>query len=149
MARQKKFFILCISCLILVKEYIQCAFQKERKKTIKSIIRENSKVYIYTGKKMYHLEMEDIIYVEHYSRTVSMHTQKGIVNIPYISLQRIFHILGDDYLLQCHRSFLVNRIYIEEIDRTSNFIILKNYMGKVALGRKYKYSLLRRMHYVQ
>lgn len=98
---------------------------------------------------MNHLEMEDIVYVEHCSRTVFMYTVNGVVHIPYISLQRILHVLGDDYLLQCHRSFLVNRIYIETIDRTSNVVIMKNDMGKVALGRKYKYSLLRQMHYIQ
>lgn len=97
---------------------------------------------------MSHINMEDIIYVEHNSRTVFLYTVKGVIYIPYMPLYEIHRILGEDYLFRCHKSYLVNRIYIERIDRTENRITLKDHLGIVSVGRKYKAELLRRMHYV-
>lgn len=98
---------------------------------------------------MNHLDIEDIIYVEHNSRTVFLYTVGGVIYIPYLPLNQIYRILGHDYLFQCHKSYLVNRIYVEKIDRTENSIILKNYLGKVAIGRKYRLEVLRDMHYME
>ncbi len=115
---------------------------------IKSIIRDGEDVFVCVEGRMNHVVIEDIIYVEHNSRTVFLYTVKGVIYIPYISLNRIYDVLGTDYLFQCHKSYLVNRIYIERIDRTENCIMLKDYLGTVAIGRKYKTELLRKMHYL-
>lgn len=115
----------------------------------KSIIRKDTEVFVSTEGRMDHVSIEDIIYVEHNARTVFLYTVKGIIYIPYMPLNRIYRTLGTDYLFQCHKSYLVNRIYIERIDRTGNCITLKNYLGTVAVGRKYKRELLREMHYVE
>ena len=115
---------------------------------MKNIIRKASDVFVSVAGRMTHIQMEDIIYVEHNSRTVLMYTIKGIIYIPYISLERIQAALGTDYLFQCHKSYLVNRIYIEKIDRTENNILLKNLLGELPVGRKYKREVLREMHYI-
>lgn len=114
----------------------------------KSIVRDELDVFVCVEGRMNHVSMEDIIYVEHNCRTVFLYTVKGIIYIPYMTLGRIQRALGDDYLFQCHKSYLVNRIYIEKIDRTENCITLKDYLGTVAVGRKYKMSVLRRMHMI-
>ena len=114
----------------------------------KSIVRENSDVFVCVDGKMSHIKIEDIIYVEHNSRAVFLYTVNGVIGIPYMTLNGIYHILGKDYLFQCHKSYLGNRIHIESIDRTGNCIILKNYPGTVSVGRKYKGELLREMHYL-
>lgn len=115
---------------------------------IKSIIRESLDVFVCIQGKMNHLDIRDIIYVEHCNRTVFLYTLKGVIYIPYVTLTCIRLILRDDYLLQCHKSFLVNRIFIEKIDRTENVVILKDEMGEVPVGRKYKKVFLRQMHYI-
>ncbi|MCM1245171.1 MAG: LytTR family transcriptional regulator DNA-binding domain-containing protein [Roseburia sp.] len=97
---------------------------------------------------MNHFDIRDIIYVEHCSRTVFLYTLKGSIYIPYVTLGSIHLALGCDYLYQCHKSFLVNHIFIEKIDRTENVVILKDEMGTVAIGRKYKNGFLRQMHYI-
>lgn len=114
----------------------------------KSITREGSDVFVCVEGRMNHVNIEDIIYVEHNSRTVFLYTIKGIIYIPYMPLHEIHRILGQDYLFRCHKSYLVNRIYIERIDRTGNCITFKDHLGTVSVGRKYKAELLRRMHYV-
>lgn len=115
---------------------------------MKSIVREAQDVFVCVEGRMNHVSMEEIIYVEHNSRTVFLYTVKGIIYIPYMPLNQIHRALGNDYLFQCHKSYLVNRIYIESIDRTENCIMLKDYLGTVAVGRKYKLGVLREMHMV-
>lgn len=112
----------------------------------KSIVREALDVFVYVEGRMNHISIEDIIYVEHNSRTIFLYTIKGIIYIPYMPLNRIHRALGTDYLFQCHKSYLVNRIYIETINRTQNYITLKNYLGTVAVGRKYKRGVLQELH---
>ncbi len=114
----------------------------------KSIIREAEDVYVCVAGKLSHIDIRDIIYVEHSSRTVSVYTVKGIIYIPYVSLKQVHQVLGNDYLFRCHKSFLVNPVYIESVNRTDNFVMLKNNRGKVSLGRKYKTSFLKKMHLI-
>lgn len=115
----------------------------------KSIIRDSTEVFVCIQGKINQFDIRDIIYVEHSSRTVFMYTLKGIVYIPYMPLNQIYQALGNDYLFQCHKSFLVNRIHIESIDRTENVVVLKNGMGEIAVGRKYRARFLKAMHLME
>ncbi len=115
---------------------------------IRSIIRESTNVFISLQGKMHCLDICDIAYIEHSNRAVLFYTLKGVICIPYISLAGIYQLLGSDYFFQCHKSYLVNRLYVERVDRTANSIDLKNEMGTVPLGRKYKKEVLRRLHYI-
>lgn len=94
------------------------------------------------------MRIQEIIYIEHNCRTVFLYTMRGVIYIPYVSLNWIQSTLGTDYFYRCHKSFLVNRLYIDKINRTENTIVLKNYMGTISMGRKYKPALLERMHYI-
>nr|MBP3599370.1 LytTR family transcriptional regulator [Eubacterium sp.] len=107
----------------------------------------DSDVYVSLQGQLSQFRMEEIIYVEHSSRAVFIHTICGVTYIPYTSLDRVKQALGDDYLCQCHKSFLVNRLFIERIDRGKNQIVLKNYMGKLSMGRKYREGFLKKLHY--
>lgn len=90
---------------------------------MKSIVREALDVFVCVEGRMSHVNMEDIIYVEHNSRTIFLYTVKGILYIPYTPLSEVQRVLGGDYLFQCH-------------------------LGTVAVGRKYKRGVLQKMHYV-
>lgn len=116
---------------------------------IKSIIRDSTDVFVCIQGKINQFDIRDIIYVEHSSRTVFMYTLKGIVYIPYMPLNQIYQALGNDYLYQCHKSFLVNRIHIESINRTENVVVLKENMGEIAVGRKYRARFLKAMHLME
>lgn len=116
---------------------------------MKSIIREALDVYVCLEGRVTQWDIRDIIYVEHRSRAVFVYTVTDILCIPYLSLGQVHRALGDDYLFQCHRSFLVNRVHIERIDRTENYIELKNNRGRVSMGRKYRSEFLKNMHLVR
>lgn len=129
-----------------MKKYTARATGKRRRRTIKSMVREKWDFYACVEGKLYHMDVRDIIYVEHNSRSVLIHTVQKVLRIPYMTLEQIHGLLGEDILLRCHRSFLVNSIYIESINRANNYMVLKNNMGKIAIGRKYKRDFLKEIH---
>lgn len=111
-------------------------------------MRQDSVVYVSTQGRICQFRMDEIIYVEHNSRTVFIHTMRGVIYLPYATLQRVRQALGDDYLCQCHKSFLVNHLFVERVDRGQNQIVLKNYMGRLSMGRKYREGFLKKLHYI-
>ena len=112
-----------------------------------SISRRKNTVFFRKYGRIILLDIHDIIYIEHHSRTIFLHTVKGVFLIPYMTLCAIYERLGNDFLCQCHKSYLVNPIYVEQFIRSRNVIILKNYFGNVSVGRHYRKSFLENMHY--
>ena len=111
------------------------------------IFRRSNTVFFRKDGKIVLLNIHDIIYIEHHCRTIFLHTVKGVFIIPYLSLCAIHKRLGDDFLCQCHKSYLVNPIYVEQFVSSQNVIILKNYFGNVSVGRHYRKNFLENMHY--
>ena len=100
-----------------------------------SISRRKNTVFFRKDGRIILLDIHDIIYIEHHSRTIFLHTVRGVFLIPYMTLCAIHERLGNDFLCQCHKSYLVNPIYVEQFIRSRNVIILKNYFGNVSVGR--------------
>ncbi len=116
--------------------------------TQKFVSRENDMVFFQKYGRIIPLNIRDIIYVEHRSRTIFVHTINGVFLMPYMSLCKIHERLGNDFLFQCHKSYLVNRMYVEQFVCSENLIVLKNYFGNIAVGRHYRKSFLENMHYI-
>lgn len=115
--------------------------------TQKFVSRENDMVFFQKYGRIIPLNIRDIIYVEHRSRTIFLHTKHGVFLMPYMSLCKIHERLGNDFLFQCHKSYLVNRMYVEQFVCSENVIVLKNYFGNIAVGRHYRKNFLKNMHY--
>ena len=92
-----------------------------------SISRRKNTVFFRKDGRIILLDIHDIIYIEHHSRTIFLHTVKGVFLIPYMTLCAIYERLGNDFLCQCHKSYLVNPIYVEQFIRSRNVIILEMY----------------------
>ena len=116
--------------------------------TQKCISRKKDTVLFRKDGRIILLDIHDIIYIEHRSRTIFLHTVKGVFLMPYMTLCAIHERLGSDFLCQCHKSFLVNPIYVDQFNRTQNVIILKNYFGNVSVGRRYRKSFLENINYI-
>lgn len=73
-----------------------------------SISRRKNTVFFRKDGRIILLDIHDIIYIEHHSRTIFLHTVRGVFLIPYMTLCAIHERLGNDFLCQCHKSYLVN-----------------------------------------
>lgn len=91
-------------------------------------------------------EIKNIVYIESFGKRVSIHTAKSVSalsedTISGYSLAKILELAGDMGIVQCHKSFLVNRNYIKKIDKSEGLIHLKNYSETIPIGNKYQHFL--------
>lgn len=84
------------------------------------------------------IRVYEIIYMESINRAIDIHTEREVLNIPYLQLNHCLRQYGDIFI-QCHRSILVNRNYIQYIDYKEKKIELPG--CSVDIGRQYEPSL--------
>ncbi len=84
--------------------------------------------------RSYIVNVDDIIYMQCVNRNVEVHTVNGVLEVPYLNLKKCLGRCSNE-LIQCHRSIVVNRMYIREVDFVNKKIEL---MGtKVEIGRHF------------
>jgi DNA-binding LytR/AlgR family response regulator len=67
--------------------------------------------------------LKDIYYIEVYNKTSLIHTNLQTIKT-YTPLSKLWELLGKDPFLRCHRSYIVNMFYIDDI--LENDFLLKN-----------------------
>ena len=58
------------------------------------------------------------------------------------SLKKLLEMINDSKFIQCHKSYILNTNYIEKIDKANNLIYLRNNMGTIPIGKKFRWSIL-------
>jgi DNA-binding LytR/AlgR family response regulator len=96
--------------------------------------------------------INEIIFVEVFIRTSIIHTINGSFTIDYLSLKKLNSVLEHKYIIQSHRSYLVNINYINKIEKTNDKTAYKIYFyntDKTALlGNNYKKCIMDRFNNV-
>lgn len=80
---------------------------------------------IKSGINMYHLNIEDIIFLEKYGHILVVHTSNGQIRSNE-SLVNIETRLDQSKFFKSHKSYLINIDQISEIDNKNNLIYFKN-----------------------
>jgi DNA-binding LytR/AlgR family response regulator len=92
--------------------------------------------------KMY---IDEIIFVEANMRTCIVNTVRGRYMVNKIALKKVLELIDCEFIIQSHKSFLVNTKYInkfEKIDSRTSKIYFENYEGTAYMGYKYRDTLL-------
>ncbi len=89
------------------------------------------------GGVLYPVFVDDIVYVEHKRRKMYVHTRKENIEIPYHTCEQTLAELEQYGFVLCARGIVVNRKYIYALDTTNHFVVLKEGMGCLELGRTY------------
>ena len=102
--------------------------------------RESDKLMVIKrGGVLYPLRVNDIVYTESIAHVLYIHLKDGsALCVPYKTCSKFLMEADVDYLIQCSRGVLVNRIWVQSINLGKNIIHLKNDMGKLGIGRAYK-----------
>ena len=92
--------------------------------------------------------LEQILYIESFGKKAVIHSmsQGKELNdqISGYSLVRLLEMVGPGNLVQCHKSFLINPIYITKIDKSSKTLWLKHCKDPIPIGEKYQHNLKER-----
>jgi DNA-binding LytR/AlgR family response regulator len=90
-------------------------------------------------------EIPNIVYVESFGKRVFIHTKKGETlnedRISGYSLSRLLELLSDENFVQCHKSYLVNRSYIQKINKQEMTITLMGDDKTIPIGETYRADL--------
>ena len=114
---------------------------KQMKKTV-PVLRIEQKQFLFE------YGLEQILYIESFGKKAVIHSisQGKELNdqISGYSLVRLLEMAGPGNLIQCHKSFLINPIYITKTDKGSKTLWLKNCKDTIPIGEKYQHNLRER-----
>lgn len=133
--------------------YIEKPFDSaDTKKTIKEALQykkhtPNKEKYIYRkGGILYSVNLEDVIYIKTQKKTVTMHTEKENIIIPYIPVAKLINELNHKNFIQCNRACIVNKKYVESIDIVNRYIKIKKEIEYIEIGTSIKKNFLRKFN---
>lgn len=88
------------------------------------------------------VERADIVYACCQNHQLNIYTRQGdVMQIPYIPLKKFLEEADSVDMIQCSRSTVVNRNFIDNVDIPNQMIQLKEHRGSVEIGIMYKKSL--------
>ena len=120
-----------------VKRYIKKAlnFASTREK--------ESTLYFRNDGIIYPIKVKDIIYMECQSRKVEIHLKgEPVFPVSYKTCKELLEEADSDSLLQCSRSTIINKDYVQNIDPVNRYIRMKN-GEKAEIGITYKKRVLK------
>ena len=90
---------------------------------------------------IYSVACDNIVYAEASMRKIILHTTDENIMIKNKTIHEILKELPAVHFVQCHRSMIVNRQYIQSYDKTNRVITMKN-GAFIDVGRKYTDGLI-------
>lgn len=92
---------------------------------------------------LYPVRVKDITYMESFRHTMYIHfANKSVLEIPYVTCKKVLEDADTDCLIQCGRGTLINKEYVQSVDIPNRYLILKDGLGQVEIGRNYKKKIL-------
>jgi len=106
---------------------------------------EDRSVYFRKDGIVYSVKVKDIVYIQSNKRKLKIVCVNDILEIPYKTCDEILKELDSQAFVQCSRSGIVNKEFIEHIDYTNRFIKLRNIDEPVEIGIIMKKAFKQRM----
>lgn len=125
-------YVYAKACRIIYRNLTWCCKDKCRKKKQEDILK------IRTGGEIYCFHYEEIQYLEARDKKIILHVNKYEISF-YSSLQKLEKSLPD-YFIRCHRSYIVNFMFIQKADLINGEFYL-NKKTVIPISQKYKAKL--------
>lgn len=88
---------------------------------------------------LYPVELKKIVYMESIKHVMNIHMSDGsVLEIPYKTCKQILEEADTDCLIQCNRSTLVNKKFVQALDLVNRYVIFKDELGQVEIGLTFK-----------
>ena len=133
--------------MLLLKPYIYSKAYKVIHKIFSWMYRDryrrqgmNNILQVLTGGEYYYFDYADISYLEARDKKIVVHLQKQEFSF-YSSLQKLESSLPD-YFVRCHRSYIVNFMFIQKAD-VMNSVFYLDKKTVIPISQKYKAKLVK------
>lgn len=88
------------------------------------------------------VEKDDIVYAESINHVMHIHTRRDdALSVPYITLKKLLEDIDDNGFIQCSRSVIINKKFIQNVDVSNGMIQLKDGYGSVGIGIRFKKNI--------
>lgn len=85
------------------------------------------------------MERSELVYAESVNHRMMLHHRNGdVLEIPYLTVQKLLAEADSGEILQCARGVVVNRRYVESVDLANRVITLKGRQGRLEIGVMFK-----------
>lgn len=125
-------FVYVKACKIIHRSLTWCCKDKCRKKRQEDVLK------IRTGGEVYYFHYTEIHYLEARDKKIILHINEYEISF-YSSLQKLEKSLPD-YFIRCHRSYIVNFMFIQKADLINGVFYL-NKKTVIPISQKYKAKL--------
>ena len=106
---------------ILKDDNMYFELEESLKECIKELQNKNKKIKIETKQGEYYLDIDDILYLEIFSKEVNIHTNDNVYKV--MSPINVFEKkLKPYYFFRCHKSYIINLKKVTRIEKNNAFI---------------------------
>lgn len=108
---------------------------KENKNAIEN------EIFIKKGSSLVKLRLSDLVYIEAQENYITLHTEEAKFTI-HFTLKAIEDQLSSGVFLRVHRSFIINKNFIQAVREDSLDLIRGNKLENIPIGNSYKEKLM-------
>jgi DNA-binding LytR/AlgR family response regulator len=133
-------------------DYLLKPFTKEQVLQISKILlqsipsklteQQKKKPYLILNLKGLELKIytDEILFIEVTGRTCTFHTKIQKYAVPYLTFKKLLKMIPPNTLIQSHRSFVINPLWIRSIDKAylSWVIAFENYAEVAYVGKQFR-----------
>ena len=101
-----------------------------------------NKLFIKSGPRIHHLDIDELLYMEKKEHYVVFHTPEGQL-LSRMNMNDLLSALPSDDFIRIHRSFVISVDKIDTIDK--NMVVIKG--KKIPIGESYRKDFLERIRY--
>ncbi len=92
---------------------------------------------------LYVIQKQDVIYANSKAARMTIVTEQEEFVFFYLTCKELLEKLGSDDFIQCSRSTIVNRRYINSIDKSNGIIQFRNCKDFVRIGKNFRKGFLK------
>ena len=131
-------------------QYLTKPFEKkdveEVVKKVLENVKERSCILVKKDGINYKIFCDSIVFIKAIPRGVCIYMKKEKMDVLYLSLKQILEKLQGEDFLQCHRMYVVNKMYMEYCDVVNQIIKMRYWDETVEIGVTYKAQIRRVMN---
>lgn len=107
----------------------------------------DKKLYFRNSGIVYAVNKKDIVYIRSHSGKIIIKTLKDELAVYYRNCRDMLKELDSDKYVQCNRSTIVNRDYIQNIDMVNRIVKMADDFGTVEIGKTMKKHFMDKIGY--